>query len=345
MPSAREDDLDFDDWESDWAATPDRSRPGPPLWVRAVAILVVLGLLLGAAAALIGVVLSGGDDDADTAWSERLAPATTPAGFRPSIVYSSADLLGAGGDGRAVVYAEPGAWYADGRWVAVAAVPAGPEIDPADPDGEFSGEDRRPVEVGGVPGVGGVTYDGRPGIVFGPVDGGLVSIVGHGVELDELLDLAASVTVVDGLPRLADPGALDAVTFIEHATTDVVTSLASAALAPGEGAATIAYNPDAGTTPLQVTNRPTNELVAALVAFLLGPDSGGEVAGRDGHIGTFTLADYTLTVVTFERGGRLVTVASERSPEQLLAVAADVVELTPEGWEALRAEAALFLTT
>lgn len=297
--------------------------------------------LIGATTLLAGV-LGACSEEEEVAWSERLTLDATPSGFTMSAVFDSADLEGAGGDGTAIVLRAPDATWDDGRWIAVVAVPEGPETVGLDPDLEFPGEDRRVVEIAGVPAAVGTTYDERPGVVLGPIDGHLLSLVGHEVGLDELQTIAADVNVVDGVPSIDDTADLELVAVVDHATVDAATSIVSAALAPGEGSATVAFQPDVGTTPLQVSNRPSSEQTERLLDFLLGADARSEVRGRDGWANRFTLADYSLNVVAWVEGGRQITVASELPIEQLLGYADSVVEVSPERWEELRAEARAF---
>jgi hypothetical protein len=294
------------------------------------------------AAVLAGCVATGCGAEDEAAWSERIALSSTPPGFTMSAVYSSADLEGAGGDGIAVVLRAPGATWDDGRWIAVVAVPEGPETVGLDPDLEFPGEERTVTEIGGIPAAVGTTYDERPGVVLGPVDGHLVSLVGHDLDLDELAGIAEGVSVVDGAPRVGEPGELELIAVIEHATVDVATSVVSATLAPGEGSAAVAFQPDVGTTPLQVSNRPASDQAEPLIDFLLGADARTDVRGRDGWAGRFTLADYSLNVVMWVEGGRQITVASELPIAQLLGHADSIVEVSPERWEELQAEARAF---
>ncbi len=295
---------------------------------------------IGATTLLAGVL--GACSEEEVAWSERVTLDATPAGFTMSVVFDSDDLEGAGGDGTAIVLRAPDATWDDGRWIAVVAVPEGPETVGLDPDIEFPGEDRRLVEIAGVPAAVGTTYDERPGVVLGPIDGHLVSLVGHDVGLDELEALAADVDVIDGVPSIDATGGLELIAVVENATVDAATSIVSAALAPGEGSATVAFQPDVGTTPLQVSNRPAADQTEDLIDFLLGSDARTEVRGRDGWAARFTLADYSLNVVAWVEGGRQISVASELPIEQLLGYAETVVEVSPERWEELRAEAQAF---
>jgi hypothetical protein len=299
------------------------------------------GALIGATALLAPGLVACSDDD-EVAWSERVTLDSTPGGFTMSAVFDSSDLEGAGGDGTAIVLRAPRATWDDGRWIAVVAVPEGPETAGLDPDLEFPGEDRRVIEIAGVPAAVGTTYDERPGVVLGPIDGHLVSLVGHDVGLEELQTLAADVDVVDGVPSIDATGGLELIAVVEHATVDAATSIVSAALAPGEGSATVAFQPDVGTTPLQVSNRPAGDQTEDLIDFLLGSDSRTEVRGRDGWAARFTLADYSLNVVAWVQGGRQISVASELPIEQLLGYAETVVEVSPERWDELRAEAQAF---
>jgi hypothetical protein len=294
-----------------------------------------------AAAVLVVAVAACSDDDEDV-WSERVALEAVPSGFTLSAVFSSDDLEGAGGDGTAIVLREPDATWDDGRWIAVVAVPEGPETAGLDPDLEFPGEDRQLIDLAGVPAAVGTTYDERPGVVLGPVDGHLVSLVGHEIGLVELQDVAAEVGVIDGVPRVGDVGDLDLIAVVEHATVDVATSIVSATLAPGEGSATVAFQPDVGTTPLQVSNRAARDQTGPLLDFLLGPEARTEVRGRDGWAARFTLADYSLNVVAWVEAGRQISVASELPLDQLIGYAYTVGEVSPERWEELRAEARAF---
>lgn len=296
--------------------------------------------LIGAMCLVVGGLTSCSDDE--VAWSERVTLDSTPDGFTVSAVFDSADLEGAGGDGTAIVLRAEDATWDDGRWIAVVAVPEGPETAGLDPDLEFPGEDRRLVEIAGVPAAVGTTYDERPGVVLGPIDGHLLSLVGHDVGLDELEALAADADVVDGVPSVGDAGDLELIAVVENATVDAATSVVSAALAPGEGSATVAYQPDVGTTPLQVSNRPSSDQTEDLIDFLLGADARSDVRGRDGWAARFTLADYSLNVVAWVEGGRQITVASELPVEQLLGYADTIVEVSPERWDELQAEARAF---
>jgi hypothetical protein len=116
----------------------------------------------------------------------------------------------------------------------------------------------------------------------------------------------------------------------------------SATLAPGEGSATVAFQPDLGTTPLQVSSRPASDQTERLLDFLLGPGARTEVRDRDGWAERFTLAGYSLNVVAWVEAGRHISVASELPLDQLLGYAATIVEVSPERWEELRAEAQAF---
>lgn len=272
-------------------------------------------------------------------WSERIALAETPTGYELALVYDSADLVGAGGGGTASLLVETGASYTSGRWVAVAAVPESPDTVGLDPDAEFPGEDRRVTEIDGVLAAVGTTFDGRPGIVLGPVDGHLVSLVGHDVTTDELTEWASDISVVHGILVLRNGPDMRTVATVEHATVDAVTSLVSASIAPGEGSALVTYQPDEGTTPLQVSNRPVSDGRWALVRFFLGPDGATTTAGREAWAGSLTLANYTINALVFESSGRLVTLASERPVTDPTAWSATVVELSLADWEALRDEA------
>ncbi len=143
----------------------------------------------------------------------------------------------------------------------------------------------------------------------------------------------------DGILVLGNGPDMRTVATVEHATVDAVTSLVSASIAPGEGSALVTYQPDEGTTPLQVSNRPVSDGRWALVRFFLGPDGATTAAGREAWAGSLTLANYTINALVFESSGRLVTLASERPVTDLTAWSATVVELSLADWEALRDEA------
>jgi hypothetical protein len=320
------------DWRSIW---PSDTRPSTTTLVARVLVTRVL---------VAGVLVAGvtACSDPEDVWSERVTLDDTPGGFTLSAVFASADLEGAGGDGTAIVLRAPDATWDDGRWIAVVAVPEGPETAGLDPDLEFPGEDRQVIEIAGVPAAVGTTYDERPGVVLGPIDGHLVSLVGHDVDLVELQDAAADVDVIDGVPSIGDAGDLELIAVIEHATVDAATSIVSATLAPGEGSATVAFQPDLGTTPLQVSNRPASDQTERLLDFLLGPGARTEVRDRDGWAERFTLADYSLNVVAWVEAGRQISVASELPLDQLIGYAYTVGEVSPERWEELRAEARAF---
>jgi hypothetical protein len=296
--------------------------------------------LIGATALLAGGLTACTDDE--VAWSERVTLDSTPDGFTMSAVFASSDLEGAGGDGTAIVLRAPDARWGDGRWIAVVAVPEGPETAGLDPDLEFPGEDRQVIEIARVPAAVGTTYDERPGVVLGPIDGHLVSLVGHDIDLEELQGVAADVSIVDGVPRVGDLLDLELIAVIEHATVDAATSIVSATLAPGEGSATVAFQPDVGTTPLQVSNRPATDDTERLLDFLLGPGARTEVRDRDGWAARFTLADYSLNVVAWVEAGRQISVASELPVDQLIGYAHTIGEVSPDRWEELRVEAQAF---
>lgn len=368
--------FDGDD-DDHWDDEPPRSR-----WATLVAAVSVFGLLTA------GVVAAApwADDPADGRAGRPTAPSTpvpsgpTPSTSDPSTTPSGAALdpsvtgwlldppvagqrlarlvdpgsdVGPFAAGWGEVWAEPGATRTSGRWVSITLLPVG----------GASGDVFEPVQagwfplvVGERPGRGAV---GRDGVVQVGVerDGDdrnhLLTVAGFGFTIQQLADLAGTVTVdgrrpgvEDDRPVLGRPELLAGLERVaaEPTPVDLVDGVL---LGPTAGGTAFYAGPD----PLDVTmlrERPAGALDPRLAALAFAPGVAGEEpwAFFDGFVpdeyavGERSVDGYDVRVVRFTTGTSEVWLLTTMSAGVLPAMLDDVRRVTAADWAAARDEAA-----
>lgn len=244
------------------------------------------------------------------------------------------------------LFGTPDTEFGDGPWLSI-------DIAPMQASGTFNAirwmrdntgmqAKAEAVDVNGLDGARGDDWNAMDLLVFGPLEGGVVSIRSQGVAPETVLTYARGLRVVDGIAVLAENTVTTSIPLL--ATSSTGSGYWGFIYGNGNDSSNVSYTDTSGNGNGAVninTSRPPAADPFPVIRFLLDEPRDATVHGQPAVVGTqdATFGGVEDTLVAWIEGGRYVVVSAPLGHDELLELAESVRPANDNEWSDLQDEA------